>query len=407
MWGQMSADAREEVRDAGQSPASWLHSAWRWLRMLLGVTALVLAGLGAYARRDQLGDAAQLFTRINFVWLGLAIACQTASMIVFARLQRWLLRAGGVRVGLGDMVEITLAANALGTSLPGGAAWSATWAFSQLRRRGVDRVLAVWVLLVAGALASFALFILITVGSWMAGPTGPVSDLRPVTTALAAIPVTAGIMWYGAHRSPAVRTALSRSWRTIQRAVPGTAWLGRVTAGLMRRLATVQPGPIGWLETFGMALANWLYDGLGLTFCLLALHLKVPWPDMVLIYALTKTAASLPITPGGLGVVEGSLALLLIAYGVPATGALAGVLLYRIVSFWVLVPIGWVIWFVLEIAIRGGLRARPHPWAVHTHGSQLGHDSTRAPDLVLRPTRCEGCDQRMAAATASPASDRR
>lgn len=406
MWGQMSADAREQATSAGERPASWLHAGWRWLRMLLGVTALVFAGLGAYTRRDQLGDAAQLFTRINFLWLGLAIACQAASMIIFARLQRWLLRAGGVRVGLGDMVEITLAANALGTSLPGGAAWSATWAFSQLRRRGADRVLAVWVLLVAGALAGFALFILITVGSWIAGPAGPVTDLRPITTALAAIPVTAGITWYAAHRSPAIRRGLLRSWRRIERTVPGTAWLRRVTVGLMRRLGTVQPGPAGWVETFGMALANWLYDGLGLTFCLLALRLNVPWADMLLIYALTKTAASLPITPGGLGVVEGSLALLLIAYGVPATGALAAVLLYRIISFWVLVPIGWVIWFVLEIAIRGGFRARPHPWAVHAHGSHLGDDSARVPDLVLHTTPCEGCDQRMAAA-ASPASDRR
>lgn len=42
--------------------------------------------------------------------------------------------------------------------------------------------------------------------------------------------------------------------------------------------------------------------------------------------------------PGGLGVVEGGLSILLIAYGMPTDGALAGVLLYRIVSFWAIVP---------------------------------------------------------------------
>lgn len=369
-----------------------LRAAVPWLRRLLTVGALVFAGLAAYDRRHELAQAAHLLGRIDLMWLSVAIGCQVASMVVFARLQRWLLRAGGVRVGLGTMVEITLAANALGTSLPGGAAWSATWAFSQLRRRGADRVLAVWVLLVAGALASFALFVLVTIGSWVAGPAGPAAQARPVTAALAAIPVVAGLTWYLASRIPAVRHALVRAWRAAE-VVPGASRLGRGVAGLMRRLGTVQPGPLGWLEVFGLALANWLYDAACLTSCLLALHVHVPWADMLFIYALTQIAASLPITPGGLGVVEGSLALLLVAYGVPATGGLAAVLLYRIVSFWALVPVGWVIWLLLEVAIRARVRARPHPWATHAHGPHPGHAPVMAPDRVLQPAPCTGCDQ--------------
>lgn len=373
--------------------ASWLRHSLPWLRKLMAVAALALAGLAAYSRRHELGDAAHLFTRINPLWLGLAIGCQTGSMVIFARLQRWLLRAGGVRFGLWPMVEITLAANALGTSLPGGVAWSGTWAYSQLRRRGADAVLAVWVLLVAGALGSFALFVLLAIGSWIAGPVGPAGPARPVTAALAAIPVVAGLLWYAAHRSPAIRSGLARAWRAIEGVVPGAAWLGRITAGLMRRLATVRPGPRGWAEVFAMALANWLLDAVCLASCLLALQVHVPWTDILFIYALTQTAASLPITPGGLGVVEGSLALLLVAYHVQSTAALAGVLLYRIVSFWFLVTIGWTIWLILEFAIRGGMRTRPHPWATHTHGTPPGRDVTRAPDFVLRTSDCQGCGE--------------
>jgi putative heme transporter len=362
-----------------------------WLRSLAVVAALVLAGLAGYQRRRELGEAGHLLGQVTVAWLVVAIAFQIAAMIVFAGLQRWLLRAGGVNVRLSQMVEITLAANALGTSLPGGAAWSAAWAFGQLRRRGADRVLTVWVLLVAGALASFALFVMLAVGSWIAAGAGPAARLWPFTGALAAIPVTAGLAWYSGRRSPAVRRALARAWGTIEANVPGAPRLGHAAAGLMRRLATVQPGPIGWVEAFGLALANWVFDALCLAACLLALHIRIPWADIVFIYALTQVAASLPITPGGVAVVEGSLTLLLAAYGVPTTQALAGALLYRIISFWALASIGWITWLGLELAIRGGMRAGPHPWATHAHGRREGQDTARFPDRVLGPAPCTGC----------------
>ena len=49
-------------------------------------------------------------------------------------------------------------------------------------------------------------------------------------------------------------------------------------------------------------------------------------------YALAQVLATVPITPGGLGVVEGSLTALLVAYGLPTNVALASVLLYRAVG---------------------------------------------------------------------------
>jgi putative heme transporter len=387
----VSTQYSEQASRPGSPRASKLHAALPWLRNLAVVAALVLAGLAGYDRRRELAEAGHLLGRINTAWLVVAIGSQIAAMIAFAGLQRWLLRAGGVNVRLSRMVEITLAANALGTSLPGGAAWSAAWAFGQLRRRGADRVLTVWVLLVAGALASFALFVLVAVGSWISAGAGPAARLWPFTTALAAIPVTAGLVWYAGHRSPATRRALGRAWGTIEANVPGAPRLGHAVAGLMRRLATVQPGPLGWVEAFGLALANWVFDALCLAASLLALHIRVPWADMVFIYALTQVAASLPITPGGVAVVEGSLTVLLTAYGVPVTQALAGALLYRIINFWALALIGWIVWLSLELAIRGGMHSGPHPWSTHTHGPQEGLDTTRLPDRVLGSAPCAGC----------------
>jgi hypothetical protein len=63
-----------------------------------------------------------------------------------------------------------------------------------------------------------------------------------------------------------------------------------------------------------------------------------------------------PLVPGGLGLVEGSLAVLLMSSGMPATVALASVVLYHAVSFWVVVPAGWGPWGYIAFA-----EGRPHP----------------------------------------------
>jgi hypothetical protein len=152
---------------------------------------------------------------------------------------------------------------------------------------------------------------------------------------------------------------------------------------------------LGWLEAFGLALANWVYDAATLVVCLFALGTGVPWRGILVAYSLTQIAASIPITPGGLGVVEGSLAALLVAYGLPPGEALTATFLYRLVSFWGLVPIGWATWVGLELAQRQGVRRKVHPWAVHRHGAVPSQAAfaQKGPDRVFKPARCEGCDE--------------
>ncbi len=62
---------------------------------------------------------------------------------------------------------------------------------------------------------------------------------------------------------------------------------------------------------------------------------STPEPSITLIaYSSTTILALLPLTPGGLGIVEGSLTGLLVLAGVPAATAALTVLAYRLVSYW-------------------------------------------------------------------------
>jgi uncharacterized membrane protein YbhN (UPF0104 family) len=51
-------------------------------------------------------------------------------------------------------------------------------------------------------------------------------------------------------------------------------------------------------------------------------------------YAASQLVGGLPGMPGGLGVTEGSLALILAAYGYPASNTLAPIIVFRVVSYW-------------------------------------------------------------------------
>ena len=118
---------------------------------------------------------------------------------------------------------------------------------------------------------------------------------------------------------------------------------GRTIRAWAQRLGSLQLSPSGWITATGLALANWLADAAVLAVSIRATGATVPWHDLLLVYGSGIAAQSLNITPGGLGVAEGSLSLALVATGLRAGQALAAVLLYRLASFWLVALAGWLI----------------------------------------------------------------
>ncbi|MBV8160307.1 MAG: flippase-like domain-containing protein [Acidimicrobiia bacterium] len=391
----MHADVAGNQTEAAHAHGSrgW---AW-WARRLAGAALLGFALALAYGRRQELRQAIDLLGHLRLTGLGVALALEAASLVAFARLQRWLLHEGGVDVGLVPMVQITLAGNALAMSLPGGAAWAAAWAFGQLRRRGADRVLAGWVVLVAGALASYALFMLLVIGALVAGSRGPVASVRPLLFALASIPFIVVALAIAARRFPSIDRLVPAGRRALE-ALPKGENMAAAVERTWERLLTVRPSRAAWVEAFGLGALNWIENCGCLVACIWAVHAHIPWDGILVAYALAQVTASIPITPGGLGVVEGSLTALLVAYGLPTNVALASVLLYRAVSFWGLVPIGWGVWGYLSWHGRRRQRrsVRPHPWAVHLHrpGDAVETPRRSAPDVLLPAEPCQGCPDR-------------
>jgi len=85
-----------------------------------------------------------------------------------------------------------------------------------------------------------------------------------------------------------------------------------------------------------------------LAVCVKALGGSIPIASVAVVYLTGSAIGSLVPTPGGLGAIEAALSAGLTAAGMPGAAAVSAVLLYRLLTFWLPVPIGWLALRYLE-----------------------------------------------------------
>ena len=76
---------------------------------------------------------------------------------------------------------------------------------------------------------------------------------------------------------------------------------------------------------------------------------RVGIDGLVVAFGLANVLAAIPITPGGLGVVEAVLTSALVGFGTPRGTAVLGVVVYRLVNFWLPIPIGGLAYLSLKV----------------------------------------------------------
>ena len=329
---------------------------------MVAVAALAAAGV---AGRAAVAASFAVLGHLHWLWIPAAVLLESASMAAFAIMLRRLLAAGGASVGVRPMLATAYAANAVSVSVPlAGPALATAFTFRRFTRQGADAPLAGWSLLAGGVISSAAAALVIVGGGLASG-----NLLVTVVAVPGGVLAVAALAVAGAAaRRPRLRGALERpaAWalqqgsRLLRRPAADP---GQIIRAWAQRLGSLQLPASGWLTVTGLALANWLADAAVLAVSIRATGAAVPWHDLLLVYGTGIAAQSLNITPGGLGVTEGTLSLALVATGLGASRALAAVLLYRLASFWLVALAGWlVLLWLRRPRARGGTeprRARP------------------------------------------------
>lgn len=325
--------------------------AWPWIKYFGGIALAALALWTVAGRRGELAGTSHYLAHLRRPWIVVAAALEFGSYLAFALVQRRLLRAGGVDMSVGRATAVTLASTAIANSMPAGPLVSLVYAFRQYRRRGADSALAGWTLGALFVCASVTLAVVAAAGVAIAGAEGAGLDLIGVTVGVLLAALALGVLFVQRRAIVWVVTAIIGA---------GKRWLhwprgdsAERVDSIVVRLTTVTLTGRGLAEVAGWGVANWILDCACLALSFVALGVGVPWKGLLLAYGAAQLAANLPITPGGLGVVEGSLTITLVAFGASEPSTVAVVLLYRIMSFWILLPVGWVTWAVATLADRG------------------------------------------------------
>ena len=333
-----------------------LGTAWPATRIVVGFGLVGTAVWVLSSRSSELDGFSTIFRTFDWWWVGPAVVAEIGSYLCFAAMQFELLQAGHLRAPWTPLVKVTFASQAITNSLPIGNAVASVYGFRWFRRFGADNTLAVWALAGTLVAAVVSLSLIAILGLAVATQLGASLDLVPVL--IGTFVVTLGIGSLFVYERPlhaVVSWALKLSVAVTRRPRGDTvALIERITAWMSAVRLT--SGQVGRIITWGVL--NWLLDCACFAMMFLALDVPIPWKGLLLAYGAGQLAASLPITPGGLGVVEGSITVALVAFGGNEASTAYAVLLYRIISFWMILVIGWLFIGQLALQVRRGRWSR-------------------------------------------------
>ena len=282
--------------------------------------------------------AASLLANINLAYVGLGVALEAAALAAYAQLTCAVLPAGGP--SFFTVLRIDLSTLALSHVVPGGTAAGAPLAFRLLTQEGVTGTDAGFALATQGIGSAVVLNLLLWIGLVVSIPLRGINPLYTIGAILgvAVIGAFAGLvvlLTRGEAHAAKIMRAIARRLPILDEEA-----MHRLVHRLAARLKVLGRDRPLLYRAIGWAAANWILDAASLWVFLAALGARVSLDGLLVSYGLANVMAALPITPGGLGVVEGVLTPTLVGFGAARGIAILGVITWRLVNFWLPIPIG-------------------------------------------------------------------
>lgn len=341
---------------------------WRrwlaWLPFLVkplrhGVLIFVLLLVIEYLVVPELVGASKnlnLLGKVNAGWLAAGVLLEGVSLLCYAVLTKVLLPPGP-KPSLSVLFRIDLSAAAVAHVIPAGTLGTAALGFRLFTSEGISGNDAAVMMAAKGIGSTVVLNVLL----WLSLVISiPLAGFQPIYGTVAIIG-TIVLLGVGALVLGVTRGAgfASRVLRTVSDKIPGLSGerVERAILDASRTFAMMARDKRVLALSLLWAALNWLLDAASL-WCFVAAfgHLVNP-VELFAAYGIANVAGALPITPGGLGVVDSIAPLLLVGFGVTRSVATLGVLAWRLVNFWLPIPTGAAAYVSLRVKRRSDLAA--------------------------------------------------
>ena len=365
-----AGDAPTTTSPASTAPAApaaprrrrrWIPRQVKW-----AVSLVVIFFVAEYLLLPELASARKtldLLGRVNVAWIVLGVVLEALSLASYAELTHTVLSPGAPnRLTL---LRVNMSSQAVSHVIPGGTAPGTAVSYRLLSDLNVPGSTVAFGLATQGVGSAVVLNLIFWVALLISIPLRGYNPLY----GFAAI---AGVILFAIFAGTVLLLTRGRT-QAVERVERIAGHLPFVRAESLSALVQKVADRLEILlrdrqlltHALIWATANWLLDAASLWVFLLAYGHAVSPIDLLVAYGLANVLAVIPITPGGLGVIEGVLIPTLVGFGVPLGIATLGVLTYRLVNFWLPIPVGGGSYLSLRLGTRARQRRREKSASAH------------------------------------------
>lgn len=341
----------------GETPQEIAHRRRRARRRALSRTFKVTATIvivyfiilnipGLRNAVDQLSDVQPLLLLIG---LGLELL----ALLCYSGMTRVALGPSGDLISLLRLFRIQLSTRALASLVPGGSAAGSALGYRLMSAAGVPGPDAGFALAASGLASAVVLNFILWIGLIISIPLRGVNPIYG-SAAIAGIllmGIAAAIiigLIEGQTRSEKILRALARRFHFDEDRA------GEAVRHLAARMQDLSADRVMLRRIVLWAASNWLVDAAALWVFLRAFGGSISIDGLIVAFGLANVLAVIPLTPGGLGIVEGTYVPVLVGFGLPRATAVVGVVSYRIAQYWLPILLGGVMYLSLRLG----------PWAI-------------------------------------------
>jgi len=317
--------------------------------MVLGILVIV-----EYLVLPQLAGARHslhLLASVSVFDLVLGVLLEGAAIGAYAKLTQAVLPEGS-RPRFSSLLRIDLSTMAASHIVPGGSAAGAGLGYRLLTEAEVTGTDAGFALATQGLGSALVLNLLLWLALLISIPRRGFNPLYGTAAIVGALLIgsfalTVALLTRGEDRMAGVVCRVAN--RVPMLNGEGVSRVLRRVAARVRVLGT---DPALLVRAALWASANWLLDAASLWVFVAAFGHRVDIDGLIVAFGLANVLAAIPVTPGGLGVVEAVLTSALVGFGTPRGTAVLGVVIYRLVNFWLPIPVGGLAYLSLKVGPR-------------------------------------------------------
>ena len=320
---------------------------WSWI---IGIILVALIGWLGYTTRAELTEAFYLLKSADRLWIGVAFATIVLGFACAGLIYGSVLAVLDHNETFIWLMGTALVGILLNQTVPMGSVAAYAFLVAALRRRGFpSRSVAI----VAGTeLLTWngAALLLFSGGLLYITTTANYQATYPIYTALFLTSVIATAVVVAVTRPAQTVLGWLASLRRLVGRI-GIDWDTRsaelVVEEISKSRSVFAASPWRIIRILLLQMMIFVLHSAALTALLHSVRLDVPFFDVLAAYGMSLIVSLFTVLPGGGGAVEAALSFSLHLQDVPLKEALSAAIMFRMLSFWLMLPIGAVFYRIL------------------------------------------------------------